>query len=87
MLYTMLKIGLILIFFTIYSIVQFVIYASFFEKAQFTLQALINTRSREPYLSATFNSARAEVAEGAITGNQNYGSFENNLSIHIYDAL
>ena len=76
---SILKIGVILILFTIYAIVQFFIYHRFFDKVQFSLKLLIHAQSRTPYLSAIFNAYRGEIIEGGSIGSSNYGKFLNKI--------
>jgi len=70
--------ALIMIFFTIYAIVQYVIYKDFFKKAQYTLELMVNTKSREPYLAATFNALREEIAAGHAIVVENSSNFCDN---------
>ena len=62
--------GVIMIFFTAYSIMQYFLYKAFFEKAQYTLKVLVNFYSRRPYLTAAFNALR----EGIMKGTTEVGS-------------
>ena len=71
--FTILKIGLIILFFTVYTVSQYFIYHRFIDKYIFSLTLLIHAQSRGPYLAKIFNSYRGEIIEGGSIGTTDYG--------------
>ncbi len=53
-----------MVYFTLYAIIQFVLYQSFFAKAQFSLESLVNIYTRDPYLTAMSNFLRETISKG-----------------------
>lgn len=72
---TTLKSSFIFIAYTTYTITEFLVCKHFFEKAQYSLEILLKMRTREPYLSSVFNSAREEFVENGINKITSFGKF------------
>lgn len=68
-------------------ITELIIFQYFFSKAQYSLAFLFKIRTREPYLSCVFNSAREEFVEARINQADSFSKVSVNISIAICRIL
>lgn len=76
---TVLKGGIVAVFYAIYFVIFYTVNKSTFDKIRFSADGLMLTRVRRPYLAAIFNTLREQFFESMYTNTSELSTFRTHV--------